>query len=67
MTVDATAVTSAGSTASHYKIEKKINQRLFIEPESSESVVAYYLYLDTERTHVESGDTLLNRVNKSSS
>jgi hypothetical protein len=44
VTVDAnTAVTSAGSTVSHYKIgKKKVNQRLFIELESNESVVAYY-------------------------
>jgi len=31
VTVDATAVASAGSTVSHYKIGKKVNQRLFIE------------------------------------
>jgi len=43
VTVDATAVTSAGSTVSHYKREREeINQRLFIEPESNESMVAYY-------------------------
>jgi hypothetical protein len=42
VTVDATAVTSAGSTVSHYKRERKLTKSLFIEPESNESVVAYY-------------------------